>query len=94
MEGTWSKSMCLAYADSRRAHNDFSQTFADFSQTFADFSQVFADSSQTLRRLMCLSYADSEMICAYMPHTGAECQNPGFSKFAKFLPFCVDFRLI
>ena len=50
----WSKSMCLAYADSRRLFTHsrrllqtfrrLSQTFADFPQTLADFCRLFANS--------------------------------------------------
>ena len=62
MECTWSKSMCIAYADSQILFGDFcslSQTFRRLSQTFRRLSQIF-------RRLVCPPYADSENICAYM----------------------------
>ena len=52
-----------------RAQNGFLQTYADFSQIFDGFSQTCADFPQTFadsRRLACLSYADSEIICPYM----------------------------
>ena len=75
MKCTWSKSMCISYADSRRLSADFRRLSADFRR----LSQTFRRLSQTFRRLMCTSYADSENICAYMKRPPTKSQHPGIS---------------